>query len=45
MKFLLYLCTRFRKEASYRASPIRPAPSELPQALTGARVRGCSGAM
>ena len=30
---------------NYRASPIRPAPSELPQALTGARVGGCSGAM
>ena len=32
-------------QPNYRASPIRPAPSELPQALTGARVGGCSGAM
>ena len=28
-----------------RVSPTRPAPSELPQVLTEARVRGCSGAM
>ncbi len=29
----------------FRVSPTRPAPSELPQVLTEARVRGCSGAM
>ncbi len=29
----------------YRVSPTRPAPSQLPQVLTEARVRGCSGAM
>ena len=34
-----YLCSRFR------VSPTRPAPSELPQVLIEARVRGCSGAM
>ena len=28
-----------------RVSPTRPAPSELPQVLTEARVRGCSGVM
>ena len=28
-----------------RVSLTRPAPSKLPQALTGARVGGCSGAM
>ena len=30
---------------SYRVSLTRPAPSELPQDLTVARVGGCSGAM
>ena len=30
---------------NYRASPIRPAPSEFPQVLIEARVGGCSGAM
>ena len=34
-----YLCARFR------VSPTRPAPSQFPQVLTEARVRGCSGAM
>lgn len=29
----------------HRVSPTRPAPSELPQGLTAARVGGCSGAM
>jgi len=28
-----------------RVSPIRPAPAELPQGLTAARVSGCSGAI
>ena len=28
-----------------RVSPARPAPFELPQGLTAARVLGCSGAM
>ena len=28
-----------------RVSPVRHAPSELPQGLTAARVLGCSGAM
>ncbi len=28
-----------------RVSPTRPAPFELPQGLTAARVLGCSGAM
>ncbi len=28
-----------------RVSPARPAPFELPQGLTAARVEGCSGAM
>ncbi len=32
-----YLCAR--------VSPTRPAPRELRQALTGATVPGCSGAM
>jgi len=28
-----------------RVSPTRPAPFELPQGLTAARVESCSGAM
>jgi len=28
-----------------RVSPIRPAPVEIPQGLTAARVDGCSGAI
>jgi len=28
-----------------RVSPTRPAPFELPQGLTAARVKSCSGAM
>jgi len=37
----------FRQKAVslHRVSPIRPAPFELPQGLTAARVEGCSGAI
>lgn len=42
-----WVCARdaLRIEFSLGVSPTRPAPSELPQVLIEARVRGCSGAM